>query len=76
MMSIQFRGGEVTSWEDAQEGNAELRPLLHFDMLARGIYMARRGMINLMLPMRDQDLDALVAAFEEFFASRAGLLNA
>ena len=76
MMSIQFRGGEVTSWEDAQEGNAALRPLLHFDMLARGIYMARRGMINLMLPMRDQDLDALSAAFEEFFASRAGLLNA
>ncbi len=53
----------------------ELRTLLHFDMFRHGIYIARRGMFNMMLPMSDGDLDTLVAALEEFLDSRAGLLG-
>ena len=51
-----------------------LRDVFHFDMLARGIHVARRGMINLSLPMTEQDFDKLAGAFDEFLSARAGLL--
>jgi glutamate-1-semialdehyde 2,1-aminomutase len=47
---------------------------LQFDLFERGVYAARRGMFNLMLPMRDEDFDALASALDEFFEVRAGLL--
>ncbi len=75
MMSIHFRRGRIRDFDDIQAGNMELRTLLHFDMFERGIYIARRGMFNLMLPMTDADLETLVAALTEFFDSRAGLLG-
>ena len=74
MMSIHFRGGSVDSYEAVQAGNLALRPLLQFDLFERGVYMARRGMLNLMLPMRDADFDSLAEALDEFFEVRAGLL--
>jgi glutamate-1-semialdehyde 2,1-aminomutase len=52
-----------------------LRDIFHFDMLARGIHVARRGMINLSLPMTEQDFDRLAGAFDEFLSARAGLLG-
>jgi glutamate-1-semialdehyde 2,1-aminomutase len=75
MMSIHFRHGRIAGPDDAQAGNQELRTLLHFDMFERGIYIARRGMFNMMLPMTDDDLDTLVEALAEFFDSRAGLIG-
>ncbi|MDP6707853.1 MAG: aspartate aminotransferase family protein [Alphaproteobacteria bacterium] len=75
MMSIHFRHGRIAGPDDAQAGNQELRTLLHFDMFERGIYIARRGMFNMMLPMTDDDLETLVEALAEFFDSRAGLIG-
>ncbi len=75
MMSIHFRDGPIRDFDDVQAGSMELRTLLHFDMFARGIYIARRGMFNMMLPMTDADLETLVQAMGEFFDSRASLLS-
>jgi glutamate-1-semialdehyde 2,1-aminomutase len=52
------------------------RDLLHLDMLKAGVYHARRGMLNLSLPMVDEDLDYAIGGFEEFLDSRAGILSA
>jgi len=54
----------------------DARALFHLDLLDRGQYFARRGMIILSLPMTDADLDGLVAAVEGFRADHAALLAA
>ena len=43
-------------------------------MLERGIYLARRGMLILSLPIGDAECDRLVEAVEEFLTTRAPLL--
>ena len=53
---------------------ARKRDLMHLDMIQAGIYHARRGMMNLSLPMIDKDLDIAVTAFESFLDNRRALL--
>ncbi|MBT3788952.1 MAG: aspartate aminotransferase family protein [Alphaproteobacteria bacterium] len=54
----------------------DLLKLLQFDLIAAGVYLPRRGMIVLSLPMTETDIGDLVDAFAEFVESRAGLLAA
>jgi glutamate-1-semialdehyde 2,1-aminomutase len=54
----------------------ELLELLHLDMMARGQFYSRRGMINLSLPMTDADLDGFRGAFVEVLRARAPLVEA
>ena len=75
MMTLHFLEGAIRSPADAARGNAELRELLFFDLLARGFYTARRGMINLSLPIADADCDALVEAVADFLVERRSLLS-
>ena len=75
MMSIHFLKGEVRSSRDAKKGNKDLGELFFLDLLARGIYIARRGMMALSLPITEADADQLVAAVEEFVSSRKRLLG-
>ncbi len=57
-------------------GRAEtLKALFFFDMLARGYYCARRGLIALSLPFDDALADGLVAAVEDFLDARGALLG-
>jgi len=44
-------------------------------MLTQGIWMARRGMFTLCLPIGDAECDKLAGAVEEFLASRRSLLT-
>lgn len=75
MLSVHFVKGEVKSSRDAKKGSKDLVELFFLDLLARGIYIARRGMMALSLPLTEADGDALVAAVEEFVASRRRLLG-
>jgi glutamate-1-semialdehyde 2,1-aminomutase len=75
MLSVHFVKGEVKSSRDAKKGNKDLVELFFLDLLARGIYIARRGMMALSLPLTEADGDALVAAVEEFVQSRRRLLE-
>ena len=52
----------------------ELRELFFLDMLERGFYLARRGMMALSLEISDAECDAFCAAVEEFVGSRAPLI--
>ena len=51
----------------------KLKELFFFDMLAQGIWLARRGMFTLCLPIGDAECDRLAAAVEEFLSSRVAV---
>jgi glutamate-1-semialdehyde 2,1-aminomutase len=74
MMAVHFRDGAIRTFADVQAGRQDLKPLLQFDLMERGIYSPRRGMYVLSLPMGEAERRALCAAFEEFLDSRAGLV--
>ena len=74
MSSVHFRGGEIRSPGDAAQGDMTARALLHIELIGRGQYTSRYGMINLSLPMAGPDLDGLVAAVDDVIAEHAPLL--
>jgi len=75
MMNIHFTTAPIRSVRDAKDADPDLRGLFFFDMVERGIWVARRGMINLSLPIGAAETDALCAAFEEFVTVRGNLLR-
>lgn len=74
MMMVHFRAGTIRAPEDAAAGNGTARALFHIDMLGRGQYLSRVGMVNLSLPMAAADFDGLVTAFDDFLAAHDTLL--
>jgi glutamate-1-semialdehyde 2,1-aminomutase len=76
MFAVHFTRDPVRSPADAAKGDAKLKELFFFDMLAQGIWLARRGMFTLCLPIGDAECDRLAAAVEEFLSSRRSLLAA
>ena len=56
-----------------RKGDAKLKELFFFDMLAQGVWLARRGMMALSLPIGDAECDQLASAVEEFLGSRRSL---
>lgn len=75
MMNMHPCLGEVRSICDLAQSNAALRDLFYFEMLTKGIWLARRGMINLSLPMGDSHCTALVNAVREFVETCNSLLG-
>ncbi len=55
---------------------AALQKLMHLDLIASGQYYARRGYMALMLPTEDRHIDGLLAAIEEFIATRHNPIQA
>ncbi len=74
MMTLHPHRHPVRCPADAKLGAPGLIELFFFDLLEAGIYMARRGMINLSLPHTNSDCDQLVEAVEEFCINRRSLL--
>lgn len=76
MLAFHAVRGPIASPADAAKGNARVRELLFYDLLAHGIYtMPRRGFIALSLPLTEADFAVLATALSEFVASRASLLR-
>jgi glutamate-1-semialdehyde 2,1-aminomutase len=75
MMAVHFTASPVRNPADAAKADQKLKELFFFDMLAHGIWLARRGMITLCLPIGDAECDKLTAALEEFLSSRRSLLK-
>jgi glutamate-1-semialdehyde 2,1-aminomutase len=75
MLAVHTVRGPVTSPEHAAKADQKLKELFFFDMLAQGIWLARRGMMTLSLPIGDAECDALVAAVQEFLSARRSLLQ-
>jgi glutamate-1-semialdehyde 2,1-aminomutase len=75
MLAVHAMRGPVRSPADAAKGDAKLKELFFFDMLAHGIWLARRGMFALSLPIGDAECDQLADAVEEFLATRRPVMR-
>ncbi len=71
MLAVHTMRGPVRSPADAAKSDQKLKELFFFDMLAQGIWLARRGMMTLCLPIGDAECDKFVAAVEEFLSKPA-----
>lgn len=76
VMNIHFVRGEISCPEDVAHESKDLMRLFHFDLLEAGVYAARRGQINLSLPMTLQDHDTIVTAVAGFLQRRRQLIDA
>jgi glutamate-1-semialdehyde 2,1-aminomutase len=74
MLNVHFRRGVVDRPYQASAAEERLRELFFFDMLEAGVYLARRGMAALSLPVGEAECARYVAAVEEFAAARQPLL--
>jgi glutamate-1-semialdehyde 2,1-aminomutase len=75
MLAVHMTDAPIRSQEDAERGSAALRDLFYFDLLARGIWFAKRGMFALSIALDEKDGDKLVEAVEEFAETRAPLFD-
>ncbi|KIX07429.1 uncharacterized protein Z518_02082 [Rhinocladiella mackenziei CBS 650.93] len=71
LMTIHFTGKEIKCAADAHSGNSVLKELFFFDMLKKGFWLARRGMISLMTVTTRQELRMFLDAVDEFLRERA-----
>jgi len=75
MMMLQLADGDYQRAADTARVPVEARALCQLEMIARGIYVSRRNMFNLSLPMSDTEFDQIVAAFDTFLEEHAQLLR-
>lgn len=75
MAAPHFRAGPINRPYRATAAEEGLAELFFFDMLAAGIYLARRGMVALSLPVAEPDIDRFVAAVGQFTHDRKELLQ-
>lgn len=76
VMNPHFTGTPIRTVADAARGDKRLRDLFFFDMAEAGIYLARRGMMALMLPIGGAEIDRAVDAVRGFVENRRDLLHA
>jgi glutamate-1-semialdehyde 2,1-aminomutase len=74
MMQPHFRKAPIERPYAATPKEHALRELYFFDLLAAGIYIARRGMIAMSLPIGEAECDRLVAAVDEFCTLRQAFM--
>jgi glutamate-1-semialdehyde 2,1-aminomutase len=65
MMAIHARKERPTDGESAADKDAALQEMLFLGLLRRGIYIAPRGMINLSLPVTDDQLASFLGALDD-----------
>ena len=75
MIGVHMTDAPISCEADAAEGHAGLLDLFYFDLTARGIWFAKRGMMALSIALDEADGDKLVAAVEEFAETRAPLFE-
>jgi glutamate-1-semialdehyde 2,1-aminomutase len=75
MIAVHMRGGAIENAADAAEGHVGLLELFYFDLVARGIWFAKRGMMALSVALDEADGDHLIGAVEEFAETRAPLFG-
>jgi glutamate-1-semialdehyde 2,1-aminomutase len=73
MLGVHMRGGTIRNAADAAGGHSGLLDLFYFDLVARGIWFAKRGMMALSIALDNADGDKLIGAVEEFADTRAPL---
>lgn len=74
VMNIHFVRGPVTAPEDLAGESRALLDLFHFDLLEAGVYAARRGQINLSLPMGAKEFDRIAEAVSAVLERRRAII--
>jgi glutamate-1-semialdehyde 2,1-aminomutase len=69
LLTAHFQTEPIRAARDIQP-QPQLRELFHLDMLDRGFYLARRGMIALSLEIGDEECRSFCRAVEQFAADR------
>jgi glutamate-1-semialdehyde 2,1-aminomutase len=76
--NLHFSNRPITRASDidpaGESQRKKLHKLMHLDLMAAGQFLARRGYIALNIAMQDKDIDAFLAAIEEFILTRRHLL--
>ena len=73
MIGVHMTAAPIRSAADAATGHAGLLDLFYFDLLARGVWFAKRGMMALSIALDEADADRLAAATADFADTRAPL---
>src|SRR5229473_1710069 len=73
MIGVHMTDAPIRCEAEAAKGHAGLLDLFYFDLLARGVWFAKRGMMALSIALDAADADRLIAAVEEFAESRRPL---
>ena len=76
MIQPHFRTGELLRRYSASANEEGLLELFFFDMLQAGIYLARRGMVAMSLPVGEAECDRFVAAVDAFCTTQSPLMHA
>ncbi|MDX1576805.1 MAG: aminotransferase class III-fold pyridoxal phosphate-dependent enzyme, partial [Kiloniellales bacterium] len=66
---------EIRSVDDLAAADQDARALFHLEMLARGQYLARRGLMSLSLALDEDDLEAFAEAAADVLAVHGALLG-
>lgn len=64
LFQFHFTATPVTDYASAKSGNADIAFLMFLGMMNRGIQLASRGMGCLSTPMRQEEIDRMLAAFD------------
>ncbi len=76
MMTAHATTRPIKNAADLASSNQDAKELFYFDMVAAGIWIARRGFVALNVMIGDAEGDRFVAAVEEFVSARKALLQA
>lgn len=76
LMTLHATAAPVRSPADLQGTDARARDLVFFGLLEQGVFMARRGMVALSLPVGDAECDAMLAALDAVVARHRAVLPA
>jgi len=73
-MTVHFQANDPACAADIVPDSGT-KELFFLEMLRRGFYLARRGMIVLSLAVGDRECDALCAAVEDFIVCHQSSLS-
>ncbi len=74
VLNVHWNDAPLTEPSQVEPAASPLRRLFQLEMLARGFFVAQRGMITLSLPMTDTDIRDFVGAVREYLVRNADIL--
>jgi glutamate-1-semialdehyde 2,1-aminomutase len=74
VMNLHATDRPIRGPDDLAAADPHAKDLVFFDLIARGFYIARRGLMSLSLPIGDAETAGLIAAMEDILATRGALL--
>jgi glutamate-1-semialdehyde 2,1-aminomutase len=75
MLSMHMQDQHIHGPYDTVHEDQYLRELFFFDLVAKGVWLGRNGMMSLSLPVGEAECDILAHAVEEFIDARHRLLT-